>query len=67
MAEKVLNEAFGHCWTKKHLLMLADTLEVGLEARASRNRHTGDLTEDENLILNSAVYNIRRMVKSCPF
>jgi len=42
---------------------MADTLEIGLEARASRNRHTGDLTEDETLILKSTADYIRKMVR----
>jgi hypothetical protein len=52
-------------WPKKHLLILADTLEVGIEARASRNRHTGDLTDDEEEDLRLTIKSIRKLLLSC--
>jgi hypothetical protein len=50
---------FGRCWSKDDLKMLADTLEVGIEARASRNRHTGDLTSVQEDALKNTISNIR--------
>jgi hypothetical protein len=50
---------FGRCWSKDDLEMLADTLEVGIEARASRNRHTGDLTSVQEDALKNTISNIR--------
>ena len=61
--EEIIGIWFGRYWSKKDLKLLADTLEVGIEARASRNRHTGDLTKDDELILSNTVANIKRMVK----
>jgi hypothetical protein len=61
--EEIIGTWFKRFWTKKHLLTLVDTLEIGIEARASRNRHTGDLTDDDNLFLSSLIEYIRKLVR----
>jgi hypothetical protein len=59
MGVPVLANRFGRNWTYEDLKLLADTIEVGLEARASRNKHTGDLTANQKEVLKSTVSNIR--------
>jgi len=58
-AKAIVGIWFGRYWTREDLQMLADTIEIGLEARASRNKHTGDLTDDQRLIMDCAVNSIK--------
>jgi len=54
-AKAIMGIWFGRFWTREDLLLFADTLEVGMDAKEDKR----DITPDQRLIMRDTVNSIR--------